>query len=336
MKSKLKEISTQYISLIEAEFEIGYSGNLSRGADEIKVHWSPRKEISFSSRCRELFYYSVNDIIDEFFILSQNTGSLNALHYGPIGVETDKYGNSEPQSPMDVASRALLMADKVIFQDLIYRICSLSSHIGYSSDDRRDYIVGLIAETIKLKPLIDEGLLTFIPYFPQWSTDFASAIDSLSSTFKTKNDETELISNVLSVATVINGVPFTTYHPASFLMTDYLRTVDRINTEKDSRYFRILDFMLKDESFSYILSSCPEDIIEISKSYSSFRDRLRFHFKDLISSDIREFHLNLSGAVEDLKDKIDGAKKKLSKRTWARNTALISSGVGSPFSLSVE
>lgn len=334
MKSKLQELSNQYISLIEDGFEIGYSGNLSRGAEEIEVHWSPQHEITFSSRCRELFYYSVNDIIDEFCILSQKPGSLNALHYGPIGEEIDKYGNRAPQSPIEVASQALLMADTIILQDLIYRICSSSSQLGYSIDERRNYIIQLLIETIKLKPLIDRGFLAFIPWFPQWSTDFASAIESLSLTFKTQNDETGLISNVLSVATAINGVPFTTYQPASLLMTDYLKTVDKINTEKDLRYFQILDFILKDEYFSYILSSCPEDIIETSKSYSSFRDRLRFHFKDLISSDFREFQLNLPGAVEDLKDKIDSAKKKLSKRTWSRYTTLTSSGVGSILAVS--
>ena len=334
MKSKLQQMSTQYIELIEDEFNIAFSGDLFKGADEIEVHWSPEFEISFSSKCRELFYYSVNNIIDEFYSLSQNAGTLNALHYGPIGEETDVEGNHLPQSAIEVASQALLMADTVIFQDLIYRTCSSSSQLGYSLDERRNQIIQLLIETIKLKPLIDKGLVTFIPWFPQWGTDFANAVDSIALTINSTKGESGWISNVLSVAIAINGVPFTTYKPANSLMVNYLTDINKINTKKDIRYFQILDYILKDESFSYIQYSSPEEIIQVSNTYKSFRDRLRFHFRDLISCDFREFQLNLPGTVEVLKDDISKAKNKISKQNWSRNITLASSGVGSILAVS--
>lgn len=329
MKSKIKQISVQYIELIESEFDIGYTGELFTGADEIEVHWSPQLENTFSSRCRELFYYSVNDVIDDFHLLSQDIGTINALHYGPIGSETDIEGNLAPQSAIDVASQALLMADTVIFQDLIYRNCSSSAQLGYSIDERRDSMIRLLIETIKLKPLIEKGLLTFIPWFPQWGNDFASATESIALTISSSDDEKQIISNVISVAAAINGVPFTTFKPANALMNNYLNEINNANTQKGGRYFQILDHILKDESFAYIQTSSPKDIVQVSENYKSFRNRLRYHFRDLISCDYREFQMNLPGAVEVLKDEISKAKTKTSKQTWSRNMTIVSSGIGS-------
>lgn len=330
MNSNIINFSQEYISLIEECFHINYSGDLNKSVDEFEAHWSFDLENKFSSKCRELFYYSINSLLDDFAKMAQQPGQINAVHYGPISEEIDIEGNIRPESATQVALKGLIMADTVIFQDLIYRTASIKGIGSYTANEKRGQMLHLFYETIQLKPLIDSGCLLYIPWLPQWGSDFSAGVDALTTTINSKNNERGLLATVLSTAKTIGGVPFTTYKPANESMGNYLTELGHGELDRNKRFFEIAEYlMLENEPFSYLADATPGDIIEISNQYSKFRVLLRDHFWELRNADSEEFRLRLPAKVENLKEEINKAKTIIQKKKWTHTSSLVSAGIGS-------
>lgn len=328
MKSNVILFSQEYLSLLEDCFHIEYTRDLNLSIDDFEAHWAFDLEHKFLSKCRELFYYSINSLLDDFVRMAHQPGQINAVHYGPISEKTDKDGNTYSESATQVALKGLIMADTVVFQDLIYRTISNSGNNSYSTDEKRGMILHLLYETIQLKPLIDSGYLLYIPWLPQWGSDFAIGVDAISSTINA--DESSLLATVLTTAKTIGGVPFTTYEPANLSMANYLARLDNGELARNNRFFEITEYlMLQDEPFSYLTDATPTDIIAISNKYRKFRALLRDHFWELRNVDAEEFRLRMPAKVEKLRQEVKRAKTEIEKKKWNHTASLISAGLGS-------
>lgn len=305
-----KEFSLTYVNTILECLNFQNSEDLhNKNSNSFHIDWSSQIECKLRRKLQDLFYYETQDVVthikNDKDVSSNSKGYeiIKAIHFGAI---TEDFNN--------VISKGLMLADKIVFQDLLYR--NLIFGMSGSLSERLGSIPSIAIQLQKIKYFIEKDKVYFVPWLPKWDKSFYEKLSEGNGFLDLKSPVDSTIAVGFTLSFVLDGVPFTTWDSSlnrtNETLASYRKSSLYNSNINEAKYLDVQDYLLKDDKFKFLNNASPEDILKLSGKYSDFKDKIRAYFKDaLIIDDQKIYNQKMVELMKDLHMELETAKAKI-------------------------